>query len=213
LAAWDVEMANLTKERQKLLLDVGDMQSRISRLPLHEQELARVTRDYENTRQNYQSMLDKKLAADVAANMERRQKAERFVMLEMARRPERPIKPKKPVLYGAGAAVSLGLGLVLAIALEFRKGMLLGEWELPPDVLLLGTIPRISAMAPNSGPRWRTWRGRPSNRLLTVRGRGSDLHTPDHIKTPRASSSKQPPRSILFLPLRLLGSRGPSLSL
>jgi uncharacterized protein involved in exopolysaccharide biosynthesis len=163
LAAWDLEMANLTKERQKLLVDVADMQSRISRLPLREQELARVTRDYENTRQNYQSMLDKKLAADVAANMERRQKAERFVMLEMARRPERPIKPKKPVFYGAGVAASLGLGLVLAIALELRKGVLLGEWELPPDVVVLGTIPRISVMAPNYTPRWRFWQRRQLN--------------------------------------------------
>jgi polysaccharide chain length determinant protein (PEP-CTERM system associated) len=155
VAVWDLEMANLEKERQKLLRETAELQSRIDRLPLREQELARVTRDYENTRTNYQQMLDKKMAADVAANMERRQKAERFVMLEMARKPETPIKPKKMVLYGAGAAIALVAGLVVAVGIELKKGMLLGEWELPAGVVVLGRIPPIVTVHPAERRRWR----------------------------------------------------------
>jgi hypothetical protein len=131
------------------------MQARISRLPLREQELARVMRDYENTRLNYHSMLDKKMSADVAANMERRQKAERLVMLEMARKPEMPIKPRKVLLFGAGSLFSFALGLVIAVGIEAKKGMLLGEWELPPGVVILGRVPSIATASPSPRLRWR----------------------------------------------------------
>jgi uncharacterized protein involved in exopolysaccharide biosynthesis len=145
IANWDREIQGLERERQKVLVDISGLQARVSRLPLREQELASVTRDYENTRANYRSLLDKKLAADVAANMERRQKAERFVMLEMARKPERPIKPNRPILYAAGTIVCLVLAMAAAIGSELKKGILLGEWELPAGVVVLGRVPPIHA--------------------------------------------------------------------
>jgi succinoglycan biosynthesis transport protein ExoP len=145
LAGWDRQITTVEQEREKLVAQIANMQQRISHLPLREQELAGVMRDYENTRTNYRSLLDKKMAADVAANMERRQKAERFVMLEMARKPEVPIKPKKFLLYGAGTVLCLLLGMATAIGVETKKGMLLGEWELPPGVVVLGRVPAIVA--------------------------------------------------------------------
>jgi polysaccharide biosynthesis transport protein len=152
---WDRELANIEQDRQKLLRDVADMQARIGRLPLREQELARVMRDYESTRANYQSMLDKKMSADVAANMERRQKAERFVMLEMARKPEKPIKPKKVVFFGVGSLLCFAIGLATAVGIEAKKGSLLGEWELPPNVVILGRVPPIVTASHFHRRRWR----------------------------------------------------------
>ncbi|HYP13946.1 MAG TPA: Wzz/FepE/Etk N-terminal domain-containing protein [Bryobacteraceae bacterium] len=153
IAGWDRELTGVERDRQKLLIDIADMQTRIGRLPLREQELAGVMRDYENTRTNYRSLLDKKMSADVAANMERRQKAERFVMLEMARKPERPIKPKKPLLLAAGSVFCLALGIAAAVGIEAKNGMLLGEWELPPGILVLGRVPSIVTPAAGS-PRF-----------------------------------------------------------
>jgi hypothetical protein len=156
IAGWEREITNLEHERDKLVARVENMQERISHLPLREQELAGVMRDYENTRTNYRSLLDKKMAADVAANMERRQKAERFVMLEMARKPEVPIKPKKPLLFAAGTLFCLALGMAMAIGIEAKNGMLLGEWELPPGTVVLGRVPAIVAAKPTSpSTRWK----------------------------------------------------------
>lgn len=144
IAGWERELAGYERERERLLQEIAGLQARISRLPVREQQLAAVTRDYENTRLNYKSLLDKKLSADVAANMERRQKAERFVMLEMARPPEKPSKPNKPMFYLGGSAFSLVLGMILGVGLELRRGILLGEWELPAGVVVIGRVPPIS---------------------------------------------------------------------
>jgi hypothetical protein len=83
------------------------------------------------------------MSADVAADMERRQKAERFIMLETARTPERPVAPKKPIFYGGGFSLGLAFGMALALGIEFKRDVLLGEWELPAGVTVLGRVPVI----------------------------------------------------------------------
>src|ERR1035441_9466318 len=93
IALTDREIGDLEKRRERVLRDVGAIQSRMDKLPMREQQLASLTRDYEASKANYKSLLDKKLAAEMAANMERWQKAERFVMLDVARVPEKPTSP------------------------------------------------------------------------------------------------------------------------
>jgi uncharacterized protein involved in exopolysaccharide biosynthesis len=104
IALTDREIGDLEKRRERVLRDVGAVQSRMDKLPMREQQLASLTRDYEASKANYKSLLDKKLAAEMAANMERWQKAERFVMLDVARVPEKPTSPNRPVFMTGGAA-------------------------------------------------------------------------------------------------------------
>lgn len=142
----DQELENLRREREGLLRQIADTEARIRNLPVREQQLAAVTRDYEITNLNYRSLLDKKLGADVASDMERRQKSERFVIVDMARTPERPIKPKRLILNAGGSIFGLALGLLLAFGIEFRRNAVLGEWELPAGVPVLGRVPLIKPM-------------------------------------------------------------------
>ena len=150
IAAVNAEIANLEKQRQSVMTDLNALELRIENLPLREQQLASVTRDYDTTQKAYQSLLDKKLSADVAADMEKRQKAERFVPLDPARVPEKPIKPKREILDAGGCFIALIISIALAVGLELRKGVMLGEWELPPSVTILGRVPEIS-LRPASG--------------------------------------------------------------
>ena len=160
VAAKEIQAAE--REHQRLILAITNLESRVQRLPIREQQLTSITRDYEITKTNYRSLLERKMGADVAAEMERRQKAERFVMLELARTPEKPIKPKREMLSAGGAAMGLLLGLVLAVAMDLRKGVLLGEWELPAGVVILGRIPAIApvrrAGSASPDPVQRSWR-------------------------------------------------------
>jgi len=151
ITAVNTEIANLEKERQNILHDLAVIDSHLQALPVREQQLASVTRDYETTKAAYQSLLDKKLAADVAADMEKRQKAERFVMLDAARVPQKPIKPKRQLIDACGCAAALLLAVLLAIGLEFHKGVLLGEWEIPTSVTILGRIPAMAIASPENG--------------------------------------------------------------
>lgn len=142
------EIKGLMRERESILREIAKSEGHLQSLPIHEQRLAAVTRDYEITSQNYRSLLDKKLAADVATDMERRQKSERFVIVDMARRPERPVKPKRAILNAGGCLFGLLLGVVAAAGAEFKRGAVKGRWEVPSEFVLLGTVPTIVARSP-----------------------------------------------------------------
>lgn len=143
IAAAKHQIESLEKEREQTLSAIADCKDRINKLPLVEQEMASLKRDYEESETNYNSLLQKQLAAGVANDMERSQESEQFTIVEPARVPERPVKPKRSILAAAGSAASLLIALGLGFALEFRKRSLLGEWELPSGIPVLGRVPVI----------------------------------------------------------------------
>lgn len=141
------EITRLEHERDQLTHNLSESSNKLDRLPIREQELARITRDYEITKADYQSLLSKKLAANVAADMERNEKSERFVMLDKANVPQKPSSPKRGLWDTAGCFGGLIFSLALGLVLEYRKGRLLGEWELPKNVTILSRIPVLQKTA------------------------------------------------------------------
>jgi len=141
----DQEEAKLSAERLRVVAEIGDIDSRIRNLPLREQEMSAVMRDYEMGKANYQSMVDKKLAADLSRQLEQNKGGQTFQILDAARVPEEPIKPKRSLLALGGSVFGLLLGLAAAVALEMRKQVVLGEWELPPGTPVLGRIIELPA--------------------------------------------------------------------
>jgi len=140
----------LEKRRERVLGDVAAVQGRMDKLPMREQQLASLTRDYETSKANYKSLLDKKLAAEMAANMERWQKAERFVMLDVARVPEKPTSPNRVMFMAAGLIMSLVLAAGVAFLLETRRNVFLGEWELPAGTVVVGRVPKMLIESPRA---------------------------------------------------------------
>jgi hypothetical protein len=47
------------------------------------------------------------------------------------------------LLITAGGLLSVVFGAGLAFLVELKRNMLLGEWELPSDLLILGRIPKV----------------------------------------------------------------------
>jgi polysaccharide biosynthesis transport protein len=154
LQVLDQEIKGRMLERQRILKDMAEYQVRVEKLPIREQQMAALTRDYETSKGNYRSLLDKKISAEMATEMEKSQQSERFTVLEPARPPEMPIKPRRQAMYIAGALAGLALGLALSLAREFKKDVFLGEWELPKTILVLG---RVST---GITPAAFTWEGR-----------------------------------------------------
>ena len=154
----DREIQQRNTERERILSSIDRYQARIEQLPVREQETAALTRDYEMSKTNYKSLLDKKLAAGMASNMEKRQQGQRFTMLDPPRVPEKPISPKRPQFIGIGCALSLALALAFPILMETKKNTILGEWELPEGVAVLGRVPYITPPANSSSePRKKKW--------------------------------------------------------
>ncbi|HEY7209264.1 MAG TPA: Wzz/FepE/Etk N-terminal domain-containing protein [Bryobacteraceae bacterium] len=142
------QITSLEKQRDQVSAAIADCQARISRLPLVEQAMAELKRNYDESASNYNSLLQKQLAAGMATEMERSQKSESFTIIDPARTPQMPEKPKRLIIGLAGSVVGLLIGLATGFGLEFRQGKLLGEWELPEGTIVLGRIPAIAGTSP-----------------------------------------------------------------
>ena len=143
LTGINTELKTRQTDQQKIVSQVEAVQARLHRLPMREQEMAQVTRDYEISKANYNSLQDKIFAADMATEMERRQKSERFTVLDPAQVPEKPVSPDRPLFAGLGCAGALALSIGFWLFTGIRKNKFLGEWELPDGVVVLGRVPPL----------------------------------------------------------------------
>ena len=153
IAITEKELKDRAAEQQRILRDMAQYQHRVEQLPVREQEMEQLTRDYEMSKTNYKSLLDKKMAAEMALDMERRQQSEHFTVLDRAQVPEKPIKPNRPMLYGAGTGLSLALAIVMGFALEMHRNVILGEWELPEGTVVLARLPYIEVSVSSDEPK------------------------------------------------------------
>jgi polysaccharide chain length determinant protein (PEP-CTERM system associated) len=145
------QIASLEKQREQSTAALSDCRARINKLPLVEQEMAGLKRNYEESANNYNSLLQKRLAAGIATDMEHSQQSERFTVIDPARIPQKPEKPKRVLLAIVGSLAGLAIGLLVAFWLEFRKHTLLGEWELPAGTVVLGRVPLIQMAVSDPG--------------------------------------------------------------
>jgi succinoglycan biosynthesis transport protein ExoP len=141
VAAVERELQDRQADRKKILSDMARYEARLEKLPIREQEMARILRNYQISKSNYEQLLAKDFSADMATDMEKRQRAERFTILDPARTPERPAKPVRPLLYLAGVVSGVLLGLGAAFGREMKRNVVLGEWELPDGFPVLGRVP------------------------------------------------------------------------
>jgi len=147
LAQLDAEIAQLKNERKRLKSEIKEYERRVEITPKIEQQLKELTRGYEVTQKEYQSLLDKKLQAELAANMERKQKGERFKVLDQAKIPERPFKPnrQKIILFGVFLGMAAGGGLVGLIEYLDHSFYKIEDLEQFTGISVIASIPKIKA--------------------------------------------------------------------
>jgi len=140
------ELATLLKEREKLTEEIARFHERIERGPEIEQKFVDIRRGYEEAYGIYQSLLDKRLQAQLSENLERAQQGEQFAILDPARAPERPFKPDTRKVLLMGFALALGGGLGLAYLREFLDPVLWTSKDLESlsGVPVLVSIPLVA---------------------------------------------------------------------
>lgn len=92
--------------------------TKLEQIPIFEQQIASLMRDYDTLRSHYTSLLDKKLSAEMASALDKHQKGERFVILDAATPPSRPYAPNRPLVCFAGLFGGLLGGIGLAAFFE-----------------------------------------------------------------------------------------------
>ena len=130
-------------EIAKLIEQTRVYQKRVEDTPKREQELLSLRRDYTNVKETYDSLLSRKLEAQMAVNMEKKQKGEQFRILDPARLPTKPIEPDMRKLFLLAVAAGLGLGGGLIFLLEYMDTSFKGSDDIESyfDLPLLATIP------------------------------------------------------------------------
>jgi succinoglycan biosynthesis transport protein ExoP len=159
LALVGKEIARHKQRISELQQSMRTYQWKVDSVPVLETQMAELSRNYDSSKQNYQSLLEKTFSAGMAEELERTQQAERFTVLDLAKTPEKPIRPKRvPILAGVlFAALLLPAGT--AIGLFLLRGVVGSETEmrdmLPIGIPILGTIPPIVSRSTAARQRWK----------------------------------------------------------
>ncbi len=135
----------LEGEIARLNQEIKEYQRRVEATPRREQELLSLRRDYDNIKASYNSLLNRKLEADIAVNMERKQKGEQFQVIDPARLPERPVSPNLNQLFLLTVLAGLAAGIGLVMLLDQFDTSLRRQEEIEEDfgLAVLATIPQI----------------------------------------------------------------------
>ena len=107
LKANRLEIANRQAEIKEEQDKITQYQARLNMAPVMEQQFADITRDYDQSKTDYESLLKKKNQSEMSTDLEKTQQGEQFRMLDPPNLPVRPYKPNRLVLCGAGLAVGL----------------------------------------------------------------------------------------------------------
>ena len=117
----------------------------MERTPKREQELLTLNRDYQNIRESYNSLLNRKLEAEISVNMEKKQKGEQFRIIDRAVLPIKPVSPNVKRLFLMSALAGLGLGAGLIFLLDFLNTSIKQpkDYESILGLNVLATIPKM----------------------------------------------------------------------
>lgn len=140
----DAQMSQAQKEGVEI--DPAEYAKLVSSVPLQEQQLTKLQRDYAVNDRIYESLLQRLETAKISETLEESDKGPKFRILEPARLPLEPVKPKKGLILLAGLAVGFALGFVLVYLLELSNTSIRNLDE-ARDVLTLpifGSIPPIN---------------------------------------------------------------------
>ncbi|MBM4301149.1 MAG: hypothetical protein FJ121_06415 [Deltaproteobacteria bacterium] len=100
------------RRQQSELKDKQQMyRQRLEAAPKVEQEYLALARDYQNAHSKHQEVMNKILEARISEGMEEHQKGEKFTLIDPASFPEKPVSPKRWLIFLAGVIMSLGAGL------------------------------------------------------------------------------------------------------
>jgi succinoglycan biosynthesis transport protein ExoP len=144
LKANELEITNRQERAKRISEEIAGYRNRINQIPLREQQMADLTRDYDQSRANYESLLAKRNQSELATNLEKRQKGEQFRTLDPPSLPQKPYWPNRLQFSLIGLAAGIAVGAGLTAVLEIFDDRVHKE----SDVSRILPIPMLVAIPP-----------------------------------------------------------------
>lgn len=145
LQASQSEIKNREQAIAQITAQINTYQARLNQEPVREQQLADLTRGYEQSKASYDELLKKKNDSAMATSMELLQQGERFRILDPASLPLKPSFPSRLKFCGIGLIVGLAFGTLVVSVAETMDDRVYSENELRKllPVTVLSELPVI----------------------------------------------------------------------
>src|SRR5229473_3680626 len=141
-----MEIESLHQQERKIQSELLEYQARLNGTPQTEQELADISRGYEESQVNYNSLLQKQNQSQLATSLEQRQQGQQFRIIDPPSVPYKPSAPNRVLVSFGGLILGLAVGAILTAILELTDARVRREKDLQglvPARVLVG-IPRLS---------------------------------------------------------------------
>src|SRR5215472_13757129 len=145
----ELEIANRKKEISQLEGQISQYQARLDASPLREQQLAEFTRNDEQARARYESLLAKKQQSEMAKDLSQKQQNQIFQQVDPPTSPQRPYFPNRLKFAAIGLFLGIVVALVAIAVKETVDARICGEDDLSQwvKVPVIATIPPLTTKA------------------------------------------------------------------
>lgn len=144
----DHESKHLLSEQGALRRRLNQYQAKVDAVPVRQEQISDLLRNYDSAREHYRSLLDKYYSAEMASALEEKQDADRFEVLDRAFPPEHASFPNRQLLGAASVVAALIGAFLLGLTLERMDGSVKSEIDLvkmlSKDLELAGSIGTIA---------------------------------------------------------------------
>jgi polysaccharide biosynthesis transport protein len=156
IAETDTELKALKSEELALRQAVSSYEQRVEMGPKREEESQTLSRDYESTKERYDTILKRYEEAQLASSLEQGQSVEQFRILDAAIPPRDPSAPNRSRLFLIGLMVSIALAFGAALIAEKMDTTFHSMDDLRAfvSVATLFSVPRVVTSA-NTRQQWR----------------------------------------------------------
>ncbi len=143
----------------KLEAKVNQYQARLNATPAHQQELADIMRNYDESKKNYDTLLGKTMQSSLATSLTRQQQGDQFRIIDPPSLPDKSSFPDRFKFSLAGLGLGLVLAFIFGVGSEFLDDRIRGEQDLleAAPLPVLAEIPPLPTDREIAAQRWKPW--------------------------------------------------------
>ncbi len=170
LKANQLEIQDLQRHQKDLEARIADYQGRLNATPAIQQQLADISRGYDEAQTNYNTLLAKQNESQLATTLEENQQGAQFRLIDPASVPAQPSAPNHILISLGGLGFGIALAIGLAVLLELTGARVRREKDLEglvPARVLVG-IPQMSTPAENQRRTMVRWMARGAAAAIVV---------------------------------------------